>query len=86
MKTFVIQAKLNKPYAHWERAFLEHQRVRQAHGIEDVLHGQVEGQLQMVVIMRATNIDVLERLMQEHATEIASTGHDLESTKVTVLV
>lgn len=86
MKTFVIHAQLNKPYEQWESAFLDHQPIRQAHGIEDVLHGKVDGEQQMMVVLRAADRSVLDRLMQESANEIASTGHDLESTAITVLV
>ena len=86
MKTFVIQANLNKPYAQWEEAFLEHQAVRSDFGIEDVLHGQVEGEQQMVVVLRAADMQVLNQLMHKHAADMAATGHDLDSTVITVLV
>lgn len=86
MKTFVVHAKLTKPYAQWEQAFLEHQPIRAGHGIEDLLHGQVEGKPEMMVVLRAADRQALEALMQTHAAEMAATGHDLESTVITVLV
>jgi hypothetical protein len=86
MKTFIITAELSKPYEEWEEGFLAHQDIRAEFGIEDVLHGQVEDENMMVVVLRAESQDALDDLMEEHADEIAETGHILDTTEILVAV
>jgi hypothetical protein len=86
MKTFIITADLNKPYEQWEEGFLDHADIRSDFGIEDVFHGQVEGEEKLLVILQAESQDALDELMQTHGDMIAETGHVLESTEIIVAV
>lgn len=85
MKTFIILADITSNYADWQTAFINHQPVREAAGITDLAHGQVEGDSKVGVVLQAESMAVMDAFMAAEAETMAATGHVLESTTITVL-
>lgn len=85
MKLFIIKFEISKPYDQWEEAFLAHESRRSEHQITALFHGLEEASGKVVVGLRASSQDALDRLMDADADVIESTGHVLSSTTMEIV-
>lgn len=81
-----IKFEISKPYAEWERAFLDHGVTREEFGIEHAFHGQLESGEGVMVGLKAESQNILDALMAQVGLNLESTGHILESTVIEVVV
>ena len=85
MPTIIMNAKLEKPYDDWVKAFDEHQSVRAAVGIKDMYRGhELSDPNTIHVVMSVPSMEIMDAFMKENAEFIKNAGHNLESTQVTV--
>jgi hypothetical protein len=78
--------QITKPFAVWQKVFLEHRGARLAHGIEDVMHAPVVGRQEVIYVVRTENPrQVHDMSWADEAREIIeSSGHVLGSEVYTV--
>ena len=87
MPTIIMNAKLEKPYGDWVKAFDEHQSQRTAVGIKDIYRGhELSDHNTIHVIMSVPSMEIMDAFMKEHTEFIKNAGHNLESTQVTVCI
>ena len=85
MPTIIMNAKLEKTYDDWVKAFDEHQSLRTAVGIKDMYRGhELSDPNTIHVVMSVPSMEIMDAFMKEHAEFIKNAGHNLESTQVTV--
>lgn len=84
MKTFVLKAKLLRPYVEWERLFDVHEPVREAFGISLVYRGKVVDEDAILIVLQAESATSLDRLIEQESDYIERCGHDITSTEITV--
>ena len=85
MPTIIMNAKLEKPYDEWVKAFDEHQSLRTAVAINDMYRRHELGDpLTVHVVMSVPSMKIMDDFMKENADFIKNAGHNLESTQVTV--
>jgi len=85
MPTIIMNAKLEKPYNAWVKAFDEHQSLRSAVGIKDMYRGhELSDPHTIHVVMSVPSMKIMDDFMKENAEFIKNAGHNLESTQVTV--
>ena len=80
-----IKFKINNDFYDWEKAFYSHQPLARQAGILELFHAkQADDPSSVAVLMTASSFDVFDDFMKNAAEEIASSGHILESTEVTM--
>ena len=85
MPTIIMNAKLEKTYDDWVKAFDEHQSLRTAVGIKDMYRGhELSDPNTIHVVMSVPSMEIMDAFMKENAAFIKNAGHNLESTQVTV--
>ena len=85
MPTIIMNAKLEKPYDDWVKAFDEHRSARNAVGIKDIFRGhELSDPNTIHVVMSVPSMEIMDTFMKENAEFIKNAGHNLESTQVTV--
>ena len=85
MPTIIMNAKLEKTYDDWVKAFDEHQSLRTAVGIKDMYRGhELSDPNTIHVVMSVPSMEIMDTFMKDNAEFIKNAGHNLESTQVTV--
>jgi hypothetical protein len=85
MPTVIMTAKLEKPFADWVKVFDNHKPAREAAGIRAIYRGhQLDAPDTIHVLMSVPSMAVMEAFIAEHGETIKNSGHNVESTKVTV--
>jgi hypothetical protein len=80
-----IKFKIDNDFHDWEQAFYSHQPLARQAGILELFHAkQADDPSSVAVLMTASSFDVFDEFMKNAAEEIASSGHILESTEVTM--
>lgn len=78
--------RINKPFAVWQKVFLEHRAARQAHGIEDVMHAPVVGSQEVIYVVRTADPRQVHDMSWSDDAKaiIESSGHVIGSESYTV--
>ena len=85
MPTIIMSAELETSFESWVQNFDDHQPARAEVGIKDIYRGYVlNDPSQIRVVLWTPSMEVVESFMEEHAEHIKNSGHNLETTVVTV--
>ena len=85
MKTFIIEADISNDYSEWEDAYVSHRVDRLKAGVKDVLHGKVEDEDSVVMILQAEDFETLEDFLDNNIENLEDSGHILDTTSIITL-
>ena len=84
-KYALIKFKINNHFYDWEQAFYSHQPKARDAGILELFHAkQADDPSSVAVLMTASSFELFDEFMKNAEEDIASSGHILESTEVTL--
>ena len=82
----LIKFKINKDFFDWEQAFYSSQPMARQAGIVELFHGRTDDDSQTCfVLAQVSSKEAMDKFFAEARDSIASSGHILESTEVTML-
>lgn len=85
MPTIILHAEIETPYESWVESFDAHQSARDEAGIKSLYRGHVmDNPKEIYIVLSVPSMDTMSAFMEQHAEEIKKSGHNLESTRVTV--
>ena len=82
----LIKFRINKDFFDWEQAFYSSQPMARQAGIVELFHGRTDDDPQTCfVLAQVSSKEAMDKFFAEAGDSIASSGHILESTEVTML-
>lgn len=85
MPTIILHAQLDASYESWVESFDAHQSARDEAGIKSLYRGHVvDNPKEIYIVLCVPSMDTMNAFMEKHGEEIKNSGHNLESTRITV--
>lgn len=82
MKTFIITAETNRPYAEGKAGAAAHRPTRARHGVTQLHAGEREGEARVMVVPQATARPLLDAMKATEAEAPGATGRVLDPTRM----
>ena len=82
--TAIINFEISNTFAEWEAEFYTHQSMARQAGLYELYHGcEADNPKKVVVVIRAPSPKAMDEFFQTQGEEVASSGHIIESTRIT---